>query len=470
MSNDLESHYDLIVIGAGPAGGNAVSTAAKLGARVLQVEADRMGGTCLNYGCDPTKALLHIAQVAHQARSAGRQGLVIPTVEVDWPSVRARVREVQHAVQGAGSDEAAQEHVRAEGADVLKGHARFTSPGAIEVDGRSFTADAFIVATGTRPAVPDIEGLRTTGFITNRDAHALDALPRRLAIVGGGPIGVEYAQLYARLGVEVTVIEETARILPADEPELAEMLADYLRDDAVRLRLGCRLVSVEARAGAKRLTVEAEGGARDELDVDEVLVAIGREPVTDDLGLDAAGVRLGDHGGIEVDGELRTSVATIFAVGDVLGDPALQFTHVASDQGEIAARNALAQGALETFDSSAIPWTTYTDPAVAHLGRMESELQEDGVDYEVEQTDLTDMTVALSMFRSEGLVKVLVDADRKVLGAHILAPNAGDLIAPLALLMRNDLPIDLLQGTLMAFPSLVGAVRTTVTKVDGRVR
>jgi pyruvate/2-oxoglutarate dehydrogenase complex dihydrolipoamide dehydrogenase (E3) component len=463
MTNEPPS-FDLVVIGAGTSGEHAANAAIELGASVALIEFDRMGGTCLNYGCDPTKALLEIAKLTADATRARRQGLIIPTVTVDWPAVRARTQTIIHQVQGAPDDRTARQQKRDKGIAVFDERAHFLSPHEIAVGDRVLHAKQVVIATGSRATVPDVDGLEEAGYVTNREAHTMQSLPRRLAVAGGGPIGVEYAQIFARFGCEVTLIEGSPEVLPKDEPELAELLCGYLSDDGIELRTGHELIKVETRADGKCITVEDTHGARSEVLVDEILVAIGREAVTDTLDLHLAGVAMNDDGSVKVDEHLRTNVPHIWASGDVLGRGELQFTHVASPMGQFAARNALGAGEPEAFDTNAIPWCTYSEPALAHLGAMESELQEDGTAFSVVRQDLSEMTIALTKFESEGRVKLLVAPDGKLLGAHILAPNAGDLIAPLTMLMRNDLPLSVIDTTLMPFPSTVGVVRTAATQ------
>lgn len=463
---DDPREYDLIVIGAGPAGGNAASTAAELGASVAQVECDRMGGTCLNYGCDPTKALLTIAELVTNTRLAERQGLHVGGVTVDWPAVRSRVQEVLNAVRGAASDAEAREHSRDKGIDVYDAQARFISAHEVQVGEHVLRGRAFVIATGTRTMIPPVEGLEEAGYITNVEAVSLPVLPAHLAVAGGGPLGVEFAQLFQRLGCEVTLIEEQDTLLPKDDPGFVATLSGLLAEDGVTLRTGHKLARVEQAGSGKRLTLQPPDGPSETIEVDELLMALGRQPVTDTLSLSVAGVTVDAKGGIEADACLRTSAPHIYAAGDVLGDAQFQFTHVASDQGKLAARNALG-AEQEQFDYDAIPWVTYTDPQLAHLGSTEAELDEAGTSYTTASAGLDNMTVPLSAHRAEGGVKLLVGDDGRLLGAHILAASGGDLLAPLALIMRNGLPLSALQRTIMPFPSPIGAVRTAARAYAG---
>lgn len=452
--------YDLLVIGAGPAGGGAASAAAERGHSVAMVERDQIGGTCLNYGCDPTKALLHTARLLHEARSAERYGLRVRDAEADWTAVQARVRGLIDKLRD-GSDAQARKKLAADGIDVLAGVARFVSAHEVAVGDQVVRAERIIIAAGSAAVVPDIDGLREAGFITNREAVALPRLPRRLAIVGGGPIGVEFAQMFRRFGVEVAVLEQGNALLAKDDRELADQLCALLESEGVRMETNVELRRVRRDGAEKRLTLRCGDRSEEQLAVDEILVAVGFKPALEALDLDAAGVERRDDA-IAADETLRTSVARIWAAGDVLGG--YQFTHVAFDQGRLAAENAFAD-APRPFDDRAIPWVTYTDPELAHVGKTEEQLREDQATYCVGRKKMDAVERAVVTGQTAGLVKLLVGEDGRIAGGHILAAHAGELIAPVVLAMRNDLRAEALATTILPYPTLVEGVRWAAEEI-----
>jgi dihydrolipoamide dehydrogenase len=451
----MPSHsYDLLVIGAGPAGSGAASTAAEQGRRVGLVERDKIGGTCLNYGCDPTKALLHIADVLDKARHAEQYGLSVAGAAADWQVIQKHIRQIVDEVRG-GDDQQVRDQLSKQGIDVIKGEARFQSSHELVVGGRTLRAEQILIATGSQATVPDIPGLRDAGFITNKEAIWLPELPRRLAIVGGGPIGVEFAQLFQRFGVQVTILEQGPAPLPKDDRELADMLCDLLADAGVDIQTNVELLSVERQEGGKALAFRCADGSRQHLLVDEILVAVGYQPALESLNLAAAGVETNDDG-VVVDANLRTSVPHIWAAGDISGG--YQFTHVAYDQGRLVASNAFADQP-QPFDDRAIPWVTYTSPELAHVGKTEQQLREEKVAYRVGRKPMDEVERAVVTRQAAGLVKLLVGEDGHLLGGHILAANAGELIAPVALAMRAGLRAEQLAGTILPYPTLAEGVR-----------
>jgi dihydrolipoamide dehydrogenase len=452
--------YDLLVIGAGAAGSTAASNAAQNGTRIALVERDSIGGTCLNYGCDPTKTLIHIAGMLYHARHADQFGLRISEASFEWASVISWVHQAINRIRGGTSEEAARE-LSQKGIDVLKGEAAFVSPHELSVAGTSVTAQRFIIATGSENIIPSIEGLNEVGYITNVQAVSLPRLPKRLAIVGGGAIGIEFAQLFHRFGVEVTVLEHSPALLDKEDRELADMVCTVLGREGLRLETHVELRRVQRDPAGKCLTIRCENHEEEQLVVDEILLAIGRRPALASLQLEKAGVKTAKNG-IEVDATLRTSVPHIWASGDATGD--LQFTHVAYEQGKLAAQNAFAQEP-QAFENRVIPWVTYTDPALAHVGKTEEQLREDGVEYRAARMFFKDVERAVAEGKTDGLVKLLVDKQGKILGGHILAPAAGDLLAPIILAMQAGLPVETLASTIMPYPNMVEGVRWAADKL-----
>jgi pyruvate/2-oxoglutarate dehydrogenase complex dihydrolipoamide dehydrogenase (E3) component len=446
--------YDLLVIGAGPAGSAAATVAADQRRRVALVERDKIGGTCLNYGCDPTKALLSIADLLDRARRAEQLGLRIADAQVDWPAVQRHLAQLVDRVRG-GSDKQTREDLSERGIDVFEGQARFVSPHEVVAGDCTLRAERIIIATGSQAVIPEVAGLRDAGFITNKEAIWLPDLPRRLAIVGGGPIGVEFAQLFRRFGVEVTLLEQGPIVLPKDDRELADTLCELLSDAGIRIETNVDLRQVQRQDGAKLLAYRCPEHSQEQLLVDEILVAVGYQPALAELNLAAAEVATNDDG-VVTDSYLRTSAPHIWAAGDVAGG--YQFTHVAYDQGRLAARNAFATQPQE-FDRRVIPWVTYTSPELAHVGKTEQQLREEGIGYRVGRKPMDAVERAVVTGQPEGVVKLLIGDDGRVLGAHILSAGAGELIAPATLAMRAGLTAEQLASTILPYPTLAEGLR-----------
>lgn len=448
---DSTQPYDLLVIGAGAAGSTIAFEAVAHGARVALAERWKIGGTCLNAGCDPTKAMVRAAEVAHLARSAGGFGVRVNDVAIDWPAAMARVQAVIDEIRGGN----AERNVRAAGIDPFLAPARFRTPNEVEIGGHRVRADRIVVCTGARPTMPDVPGLRTAGFVTNVEAVALPELPRRLAILGGGVVACEFAQIFRRFGAEVTMFSR-GRLLSKEEPELAESLTSVLRREGIRVETGIVLRRVEAIGGGKRV-VATRDGAELSCDADEILLATGREPVVDDLGLDAAGIAFGPEG-ILVDPELRTTAPNVWAAGDVVaGSP--PFTHVADYQARIVVHNALSGLRPMEADYRAVPWAVFTDPELGHVGMTEAEARGEGIDVRTATVELKSLARAITSGQRDGLVKLVADGvTGRLLGGHVLAAHGGEVLGELALALRLRLPVDAIAATMHAYPTISEAV------------
>ncbi len=462
----VQQHYDLLVIGAGAAGSTAATTAAQQGRRVLMIERDKIGGTCLNYGCDPTKTLLSIAALFHKTQHMSRFGLHTSAPTFVWEEVQAYVQQVIKRIRGGSSDEARIE-LQKNGVEVLRGDARFATPHDVLIRSREgiehvIVAERVIIATGNKTTIPPMQGLQETGFITNIEAVSLPQLPRRLAIIGGGAIGMEFAQMFRRFGVDVTVLEHTPSLLAKEDREIAEQLIHLLVQEGVRTRTGVDLLSIQQSNEGKRLLFRNNGHEEEELVVNEILLAVGRQPAIETLNLAAAGVKATQKG-IMVDGTMRTNVPHIWAAGDVIGD--LQFTHLAYEQGKLAAQNAFAEQP-ELFGERVIPWVTYTDPALAHVGKTEEELREAGVKYKIGRMYFKDVERAIAQDETDGLVKLLVDTQDNILGGHILGTRADDLLAPIVVAMHTGLPASMLATTILPYPTLSEGVRWAADRIE----
>jgi pyruvate/2-oxoglutarate dehydrogenase complex dihydrolipoamide dehydrogenase (E3) component len=421
-----QPRYNLVVIGAGPAGLVTAIAAAGLGAKVALIERHAMGGDCLNVGCVPSKTLL-------AAASAG----------LDFDAAMKRVRAVR---AGISHHDSVERYTQA-GVDVFLGAASFENARTVRVGDALLTARKIVIATGARAFVPPVPGLRELPPLTNETVFDLKAQPRRLAILGAGPIGCELAQAFARLGTEVDLVEMQPRVLPIEEAAAAELVTRALEADGVRLHLGVRVTGAR-RDGALRI-LELEGGRR--IAVDQVLAAVGRQRNVEGLGLERAGVRFDPKMGIEVDARLRTSAPHIFAAGDVCSR--LQFTHAADAQARIVIRNALFFGRARA-DRLIVPWCTYTKPEVAHVGATRAELDREGRAFDAFRFDFGDLDRGRTDDAADGFAEVLVERGKdRILGATIVGKDAGEQLAPLVVLVNAAKGLGSLGSLVLPYPT-----------------
>lgn len=436
--------YQLVVVGGGTAGLVAAHGAAGLGARVALVERNLLGGDCLNVGCVPSKALLVAARAAARARGSDPLGVRVAGVEVDFPAVMARMREERAAI--APHDGVAR--LREAGIDVFLGEARFTGPDALEVDGQTLRFARAVLATGARAALPPIEGLDTIGALTNETVFDLERRPDRLVVLGAGPIGCELAQAFRRFGSEVVLVDRAPRVLPRDLPEAAAVVQAALEADGVELVLGAGVTRAWRDEDGRHVAVEGEGGART-ITGDTVLVALGRRPNLDGLGLEAAGIARDDRGALVLDDRLRTTNAHVFASGDVTGRFA--FTHAADASSRLVLQNALFFP-TKSADGLVVPWATYTDPELAHVGPAPDAL--------ASRRDLTTVEVSLDgldRFRleghREGFARAWVDGRGRVVAATVVGAHAGDLIAGLTVAVTQRARLSSFAGVILPYPT-----------------
>lgn len=412
----MSDRFDFVVIGGGSAGLLAAPLAAKLGARVALVERDRPGGDCLFSGCVPSKALLRVAQAAHEQRHADRLGLAASEPGVDMARVSAHVQGIIERIYEHDSPTA----LERQGVTVLLGAAAFVDPHTIRVGDRTVRGKRFLICTGSRPARPPIPGLDDVPYLTYEDLFTLTTLPRRLLVVGGGPVGVEMAQAFARLGSRVTIVQRNRSLLPAADPECARVLAAILRDEGLDVRLGRAAERVQRQGDEVVVTADGERVAGDAL-----LLAAGRAPAVAGLALERAGVAHGDRG-IPTDAYHRTSQSHIYACGDVVGGE--QFTHLAAIQAYQATRNALLPGWLRT-QAGPTPWTVFTDPEVAAAGLAEAAARARfGRDVRSYTLPLARVDRAQASEDRRGLIKLVYRGSGRVVGAHIVAARAGEMI------------------------------------------
>jgi pyruvate/2-oxoglutarate dehydrogenase complex dihydrolipoamide dehydrogenase (E3) component len=443
--------FDLIVIGGGSAGLKAARTAARLGRSVALAEERELGGECFWAGCVPTKALVRAAQVWHLVRRADEFGLHADIRKADFAGAMAYKQKALKLVGGEGPADGG---LSKYGAVFFHKRASFAGPTEVRIGDEVIAGKQIILATGTVPSVPPIPGLVETGFITNREAVDLTALPKRLLVLGGGPIGLEFAQIFLRFGAEVTVFEKSARILPKEDEEISALAARFLGEEGIRILTGVNVQRVSRADGAKRLHVEI-GGKTQEIDGDEILVATGRRAAIQGLNIEAAGVEF-DAKCVRVDRYLRTNVPNIWAAGDIAGG--YLFTHVASYEGKLAALNAFTDKP-EPFDHRVVPRCTFIDPEVASIGLTEREARERGMEVHVQSFSFADLDRAIIHGEARGLVKLVVDElDGLLIGAHLIGPDASSVLAELAVCMKNHVPVSGIADTMHAYPSFPEAV------------
>jgi len=440
---------NLVVIGAGSAGLVTAYIAAAVRASVSLIEKDRMGGDCLNTGCVPSKTLIRSAKLLAQARRAGEYGFKNIRIDYDFADVMERVQRVIRTIEPHDSIERYTEL----GVECIQGEARITSPWTVEVNGRTITTRSIVIATGARPFVPPIPGIEEMDYLTSDSVWQLREAPRRLVVLGGGPIGSELTQCFARFGSEVTQVEMQSRILMREDPDVSEVVANQFRKEGVRVLVSHKAMEFRRGNGRKILVCEHDG-SKVEIEFDALLVAVGRRPRVDGFGLDELGIETTAQGTIQTDEYLRTSRSGIYACGDVAGP--YQFTHVAAHQAWYAAVNALF-GRFRKFrvDYSVIPWATFTDPEVARVGLNETEAAEKNIDHEVTYYGIDDLDRAIADEEARGLVKVLTVPGRdKVLGATIVGYHAGELLTEYISAMRHGLGLNGILGTIHIYPTL----------------
>ena len=454
MNPTPKGRYNLVVVGAGTAGLVAAVGSASLGARVALVEQALMGGDCLNVGCVPSKALIRCARAAADARRAADFGVRVDgEVAVDFSAVMERMRRLRAGF--SPHDSAAR--FRDLGVDVYLGRGRFTGPETLEVGGTMLTFARACIATGARAAAPPVAGLEEAGYLTNETVFSLTELPRRLAVIGAGPIGCELAQSFARFGSEVHLVEIDDQILIRGDADAAAIVAEALQRDGVHLHLGHKLAAVEGRDAQKIVTLEPRAGRESRtLAVDALLVGVGRAPNVEGLGLEAAGVDYGPEG-VVVDDRLRTSNKRIFAAGDVCSGH--KFTHVADFLARIVIRNALFFGRSRA-SRLVVPWCTYTDPEIAHVGLYETEARERGHNVDTIRVDMADVDRARLDGEEQGFLKVhLKKGSDRILGATMVAGHAGEMISEMTAAIRNGLGLGALADTIHPYPTQAEVIR-----------
>jgi mercuric reductase len=446
MAEEIEHHYDLMVIGGGSAGFAAAIKGAELGFKVAVVEAATLGGTCVNVGCIPSKTLIRAVEQHHLARQQRFDGIETLPGRLNWPAVMAQKDELVSEMRRTKY-----ENVLAAYPNItpVAGHARFTGRNGLTVNGRAYSAGKFIITTGAHPWAPPIPGLAEAGFLTSTTAMELPELPQSMIVLGANAVGLELAQLFNRAGTDVTVLELLPRIIPFEDEAISLALAGYLAAEGMNLVTGYETKSVVKRDGRYHLTGVLPDGSERSFAAGQLLVATGRRPNTAGMGLVEAGVRLGDQGEVRVNEQLQSSNPAIYAAGDVIGRD--MFVYVAAYAGGLAAENALT-GAGRIYDTGYIPRLTFTDPQVASAGLTENQARERGHDVQVSTLPMSHVPRALAARDSRGLIKLVVDSHaNRLLGAHVLAPEGGEIIQVAALALRLGLTVDQLRETMFPY-------------------
>jgi pyruvate/2-oxoglutarate dehydrogenase complex dihydrolipoamide dehydrogenase (E3) component len=438
--------YHLVVIGGGTAGLVTAAGAAGLGARVALVERHLLGGDCLNVGCVPSKGVIRAARAWHETRHGHeRFGAPAASGPGDFAAAMERMRRIRAGI--SHHDSAAR--FRSLGIDVFLGQGQFVASDAVEVEGRVLRFRKAVIATGARAAVPPIEGLEEAGYLTNETVFELTEPPRRLAVIGGGPIGCELAQSFARFGVEVTVLDLMARILPRESVEASEVVRRALERDGVRFELGVTVEGVSRRDGEATVRFERDEKTG-EVACDRILLAVGRAPNVEGLGLEAAGIDYSSKG-VRVDDRLRTSNARVFAAGDVASK--YQFTHVADALARIAIQNALFHGRAKASDL-VVPWCTFTSPEVAHVGLTAAEAEERGAQVNTLTIPLSELDRARLDGEDEGFLTLhLAKGKDRILGATLVAGHAGDMLGELCLAITAGVGLGKIASVIHPYPT-----------------
>lgn len=438
----MSVEYDLVIIGGGSAGLVAASAGAQLKARVALVEKHLLGGDCLFYGCVPSKSMIHAAQIAYDVKTASDFGIHTSAPQIDFAKALSHVQQVVGMIQEYDSTE----RFESLGVDVIYGQGQFLDSRTFEVNGRRLSARAFLISTGSHPAMPPVEGLQEAGFLTNVQVFSMKARPASLAVIGAGPIGCELGQSFSRLGSEVTLIASRDTIMHREEPEAASVVQKQFEWEGIRVLTNSRAQKVQVIDGKKHLYVG------DQVVVaDEILVATGRTPNVGSLNLEAAGVECGKTG-IKVDEKLRTTNKRIYAAGDVIGG--YQFTHVAGYEAAVAMQNALIFPTKKA-DYRVIPWATFTNPELARVGLTEQQARDRyGDDVYILKHEFAEVDRALAEAAGYGFAKFITRANGEILGAHIVGPHAGELIHEVVLAMSYKMKIDTLKSFIHIYPTL----------------
>ena len=464
MPDESDEPHDAIVLGTGQAGKPLAVALAKGGWRVAVVERDAVGGSCINFGCTPTKTMVASARVAYLARRAADFGVSTGPVTVDLSTVRQRKERVVASFRGGVERGLA----KTPGVELIRGHGRFVGPKevAVELSGggeRRLRAEHVFINTGTRAAIPDLPGLDAVPFLDNSAILELDELPTHLLVLGGGYIGLEFGQMFRRFGSAVTIVQRGPQLLPREDPDVAEAIREILRQDGIEVLLRTAARRVAGRPGALRLDLDSADGPRS-VEGSHLLIAVGRTPNTDDLGLAAAGIATHRGGHVRVDSRLATNVDGVHALGDVNGGPA--FTHVSYDDFRIL-RDNLLHGGAATTDGRLVPYTVFLDPQLGRVGMSEAEARQSGRRIRVAKLPMSRVARAIEMDETRGFMKAMVDEDSgEILGCAILGVEGGEVMAVLQTAMMGKLPYPVIKEAVYAHPTLVESLNNLFMSLD----
>jgi pyruvate/2-oxoglutarate dehydrogenase complex dihydrolipoamide dehydrogenase (E3) component len=439
--------FDAIAIGAGQAAKPLSYALAELGWKVAFIERAELGGSCVNSGCTPTKTMIASAQVAHYAREAWRWGVRANEVSVDLPAIVARKNKI---VQGF-RDSIQKAIDRRPNIHLVRGQARFIAPYQVQVGHETFESEKIFIDTGTRPQIPRIPGLDSVPFLTNVSIMDLQAVPKHLVILGGGYIGLEFGQMFRRFGSQVTVVHNGERLLPAEDEDIVKELQEALEAEGIAFQFSRRTTGVENRGGEMVLTVDSPRGQK-QVAGSHLLVATGRSPNTEDLGLDQAGIATNDRGYIKTNGRMETNVPGVWALGDIKGGPA--FTHVSYNDFQIVYAN-LVEGKNQTIENRYLPYSLFTDPQLGRVGITEREARASGRKFKLGTYPVASVARAIERDETAGLMKIVVDAATdRILGAAILSSEGAELVQILGAMILANAPYTVLQGAVYIHPTL----------------
>jgi pyruvate/2-oxoglutarate dehydrogenase complex dihydrolipoamide dehydrogenase (E3) component len=457
--------YDAIVIGAGQGGGPIASAFARDGRKTALIERAYAGGTCINTGCTPTKTMIASGRVAHVARRSSEFGIHTGGVKVDMAAVRQRKRDIVESFRG-GSKSRIDD---TEGLDYLEGEARFVGEKTLEVSlngggTRTLHADTIVLDVGERPRELDIDNPGGVDVLNSTSVMELDEVPDHLVVIGGGAVGLEFGQLFRRLGGDVTIVHHSGQLLSREDPDIADAVAGILREDGITIELDASPTRIDRSGNGVRLTIERKDGATATIDASQVLAAAGRVPNTDSLDVEQTGLELDKRGYIETDDRLETKIPGIYAIGDIRPGP--KFTHISYDDYRILKANLIDGGDRKVSDRQE-PYTTFIDPQLGRVGLSEGQARKQGVPYKVGKLLMSGIARAIETGETRGVMKVLVHAETdRILGAAVLGPEGGEIMAMLQVAMMGNLPYTALRDGVFTHPNLSEALNNVFASLE----